>query len=389
LRLELETVRAERDRLGAGVRGLDTVDGSWGGTLHDFKNLLTVIAGHAGLLLKRLDEADPRWRNADAIRQAVDSGRALAQRALGGSRQPGSAPEAVDVNAIVIGVLGMLEGLAPAGVTIQPRLARRLGRARAKRAELEQVLVNLAVNALDAMPDGGTLTVETAEIELEAAEVRRFTDPPPGRYIVVAVRDTGRGIEPWAQARLFQPYFTTKQPKGSGLGLATAQLVVSRYGGTITVTSAAGNGSTFQVYLPQAEASLEADPDPNGDGGAAETILVVEEEPELRELVREILELHGYTVLDAPTAGAALALAARHPDPIDLVVSDLEPPGMTVGEFADALRRLRPETLLLCVSGESDEELARRAPTVPAPILRKPFAVGALAAKVREVLDAG
>lgn len=276
----------------------------------------------------------------------------------------------------------MLEGTIPAAVEVRTETGRSVGAVRGSRTQLEQVLVNLAVNALDAMRDGGVLTIETTEVDLVPGQVRRFSDPRPGRYVMLAVRDTGRGMEPWVRARVFQPYFTTKPGKGNGLGLATAHLIVTRLGGAITVSSAAGRGSSFHVYLPRVGAPDDA-ARPSPASGA--TVLVVEDEPELRELVREILELHGHAVLDAPDTQTGMEVAARHRGRIDLVITDVRVRGAGGNEFREALGRLRPDARLLYVSG--DDDVTRRAGAPSPLVLRKPFAVGALAAKVREVLD--
>jgi two-component system, cell cycle sensor histidine kinase and response regulator CckA len=355
------------------------------GTLHDLNNLLTVIAGHGELMLRRIAQTDPLWRNVDAIRKAAESGSALTHQMLASTRQIDLPRDEVDVNELVIDVLGMLEAQVTGKVEVRTALAERLGRVHASRAQIEQVIVNLVMNAIEAMPGGGTLTVETAPAD---AGDRPGGYPPSatsrGGHVRVTVRDTGRGIEPWVRARLFQPYFTTKEGKGTGLGLATANVIVARHGGALTVASAPGQGASFNVYLPRVADSDDTD--------AAEdtryTVVAIEDEPELRQLIQEILELHGYTVLVAPDAHEGLALAERHPGRIDLVITDVILPGMSLHTFRQALDRARPDVRVLYVSAHTDDEIARRVKGQPAPVLRKPFAVGALAAKVREALDA-
>jgi signal transduction histidine kinase len=391
MRLELEAVRAERNWLEAELRRVTSAGGGesfWNGTLHDFRNLLTVISGHSELMLKRLDESDPLWRSADAVRKAAESGNALTQHLLEANRRVELPAEVVDLNEVVASVARMLEGTLAVGVDLVTRLDRGLGRVQVNPAQIEQVLVNLAVNARDAMPDGGRLTIETANAEFTASRGWGFANLRPGLYTVVAVSDTGSGMEPWIQSRLFQPYFTTKGGKGTGLGLATAHLIVKRHGGHITVTSAAGEGSTFRVYLPRVPEAELADEAGDARVRGSETILVVDDEPELRELMREILELHGYTVLDARDAGEGLRMAEGHEGPLHLVIADVTTPGMRLGDFIAALARLRPGARALCVSGHAEEEISRRVGPLPGPLLTKPFAVGALAEKVREVLDA-
>jgi hypothetical protein len=357
--------------------------------LHDFKNLLTVISGHSELLLARLKEDDPLWRSADAIRKAVESGAALTARLLASTRRPDLPADVVELNDLVGSVARMLDGPIGPGIELHVRLDTAAARIRVSRTEVEQVIVNLAFNAQDAMPDGGRLTIETARVDIAPGVARRLSDPPPGAWAIVSVNDTGTGMEPWVTSRLFEPYFTTKSGKGTGLGLATAQAIARRHGGDITVTTAVGRGSTFRMYLPRV-------PEPASRRNGAtrpvavrgsETILVVEDELELRELVREILEIHGYIVIEARTGEEAEALAARHPGPVALAIADVFTPGAGPRELLATLRGTRPELKVLYVSGHSDDEIARRAGPLDGPLLRKPFAVGALTRKIREVLD--
>lgn len=360
------------------------------GAIHDFKNLLTVISGHSELLLARLKEGDPLWRSADAIRKAVESGAALTTQLLATTRRPDLPADVVEVNDLVGSVARMLDGPIGPGVELNVRLDTAAGRVRVSRTEIEQVIVNLAVNAQDAMPAGGRLTIETVRVDITPGVGRRLSDPPPGAWAVVSVQDTGTGMEPWIASRLFEPYFTTKSGKGTGLGLATAQAIARRHGGDITVTTAVGRGSTFRVYLPRVP-----EPVSRRNGAAApialrgsETVLVVEDELELRELVREILEIHGYTVLEARTSEEAEALVARHPGSLALTIADVFTPGRGPRELLATLRATRPQLKVLYVSGHSDDEITRRAGPLDGPLLRKPFAVGALTRKIREILDA-
>jgi hypothetical protein len=359
------------------------------GTLHDFKNLLTVISGHSELLLARLKEDDPLWRSADAIRKAVESGTVLTSRLLAAAPRPEPPADVVELNEVVATVGGMLEGPLDPKIRLDVRLDTAAGRVRLSRAEIEQVLVNLAVNAQDAMPGGGRLLIETARVDVVPGVARRLSDPPPGAWATVIVTDTGTGMEPWVASRLFEPYFTTKAGKGTGLGLATAQAIMRRHGGDITVSTSIGVGSTFRVYLPRLPEAVpvHAGPSKPSTLRGTETILVVEDERELRELVREILEIHGYTVLEAHTAAHARALAATHRGPIALTITDVFTPGEGPRELLPALRATRPGMRVLYISGHTDEEVERRAGPLDGALLRKPFAIGALAAKVREILD--
>jgi hypothetical protein len=368
------------------------------GTLHDFKNILTVISGHSELLLARLKEDDPLWRSADAIRKAVESGAALTAQWLAATRREGSPSEVFDLNELVATVGRMLDGPIGSDIELGLRLDPAAGRVRVSRAEVEQVIVNLAVNAKDAMPAGGRLTIETGRLDVAAGDARRLTDPPPGAWATVVVSDTGTGMEPWVASRLFEPYFTTKPGKGTGLGLATAQAIVRRHGGDITMTTAAGRGSSFRVYLPRAPEMVGSRngaakaAEANGESAmpvtpGTETIVVVEDELELRELIREVLELQGYTVFAARTVDEAQTAAARHTGAIHLVITDVFTPGQGPRELLADLRRARPAVKVLYVSGYSDDEITRRAGPLQGALLRKPFAVSALTRRVREALD--
>jgi CheY-like chemotaxis protein len=360
------------------------------GALHDFKNLLTVIRGHSELLLARLPEGDPLWRSVDAIRKAAASGSALTSHLLAASRRDAAPSAELDLNELVASVVAMLDGAMGPSIALEVRADPAAGRARIARAEMEQVLVNLAMNARDAMPDGGRLTIETRAVTVNPGRARRMSDRSPGAWTEIAVTDTGRGIEPEIAARLFEPYFTTKAGSGTGLGLATARAIARRHGGSIAVETIPGAGSTFRVSLPRLpEAPMHSEPAITPSPEGTETVLLVEDEGELRELVREILELHGYTVLAARTADEAAAVAAAHSGAIHLVITDVFTPGMGPRELLSVLRRCRPDIKVLYVSGHADDEIARRAGPLAGALLRKPFAVSALARTVRDVLDQG
>lgn len=358
------------------------------GVLHDVRNILTVISGHSELLLARLSETDPLWRSAEAIRKAAESGAALTSQLLAERRGEEARGEVVELNDLVGAVVRMLEATLGPAVRLDMRLAPDAGCVRVNRTEFEQVIMNLAVNARDAMPEGGRLTIETGHTEVRPGEARRLSDLPPGTWATVLVSDTGIGMEPWVAARLFEPYFTTKNGSGTGLGLATAHDIVRRYGGAILVTTSRGAGSTFRVYL-RAEsdgAPVKADEAPRRITGT-ETLLLIEDDAELRDLVREILGLQGYSVLQAQGADEALRVATDYTGPIDLVIADVFTPGMSPREVVARLREARPTIKVLYVSGHADEEVLRRTGPLDGTLLRKPFAVGALSEKVRAVLD--
>jgi CheY-like chemotaxis protein len=354
--------------------------------LHDLKNLLTVIAGHSQLMLARLKQRDPLWRNAEAIRRAAESGTEMMLAALAPAAAPARDTD-VDVNALVTAAVRMLDGSVGEHVEVSLRLGPGRTHVHGVARDLEQVVVNLVVNARDAMPQGGRLVLETGVLVVPDTWGRRPSDPPPGAWVTIAVSDTGSGMEPRIRSRLFEPYFTTK-PTGTGLGLSTAQDIVRRHGGVITVASMVGCGSRFTVFLPwRAEEAMTQGATAPTPRPARETVLVVEDEPELRELVSEVLQLQGYTVLEARSAEDGLAVAEHHAGRIDLVITDVFMPGMAPRPFVEALRRTRPDAKVMYVSGHSDDEIVRRAGEVEGVLLRKPFSIGTLATKVREVLD--
>lgn len=355
-------------------------------TVHDFKNLLTLITGHSELLLKRLAEGDPLRGSVEAIRMAAESGAELTRELLAAA--PRGAPTTVlDVNEMVGGIVKMLGGTPGDDVEIVTKLDPALGRVRGNRTHLEQAIVNLALNAQDAMPHGGRLTFETGNIAVVPALARRSRDPAPGPHVAISVSDTGSGMDGVVQARVFQRHFTTKGPHGgSGLGLSVVEEIVREHGGHVSVSSALGHGSTFTVYLPRV-----ADEIPAHTGAlsrAGETVMVVEDEPDLLELMREILELHGYTVLKARDGAEALEVSRAHRGPLHLVLTDVALPKLGVRALLRELLHERPGIRALYVSGHAEDHIARTlGPLHETDLLRKPFAVGVLADKVREILD--
>ena len=366
---------------------MDAVGRLAGGIAHDFNNLLSVMRGHAELLDDELAVVDQARHRLLSMRRATDRAAALTNDLLSFSRRTTDEPETIDVHDVIGSSHDMLTQLASASVTIDLRLDATASRIHADPRRIEQVLVNLVVNAADAMPYGGRVTVATADVV------------PPGadgpRALVVAVTDTGGGITPQVQRRIFEPFFTTKPPgSGTGLGLSTAAEVVRRYGGTITVDSRLHEGTTFVITLPLAvteSVPAQWTPDvprvpgpPDADARRA-TILVVDDEADVRTNVADVLRGCGYRVLEAGDADAALDLAIRGPETIDLVVSDVVMPGVGGPELADLIHVERPDTEVLFVSGHPDFS-----PTAPclrgAPLLRKPLVRAALVAEVETAL---
>lgn len=345
---------------------------------HDFNNLLAVITGYAEMMLRRLRPDDPLRRNAEAIKRATEWGAALAQQFLAGSRQPAPPPTPVDLNQLVGNVARVLQPLLGESIELVTRLDGELGRVSANPHQIGQVIMNLVVNARDAMPQGGRLTVETANV---------------GQVVMLAVSDTGCGMDNETRARLFEPYFTTKEPgRGTGVGLSTVYDVVTRCGGQISVMSDAGAGATFKIYLPrvpepkapaEASATPAATAVPPTAGG--KTVLVVENEREVRDLIREILQLQNYGVLEASDRDEALALSSQHAGGIDLMIVDVGMPPSLADEWVTRVRVTRPDVKVLYVSGYLAETGSVDVPKLGL-LLQKPFTVGAFTKAIGMVM---
>jgi CheY-like chemotaxis protein len=297
------------------------------------------------------------------------------------------------LNALVAESSRMLARLIGENISLVTQLDPSLGSVRADPGQLEQVIVNLVVNARDAMPDGGTLTIRTQNADVEASAAREHQGADPGRYVAIAVADTGVGIDTDTQRHIFEPFFTTKdKPHGTGLGLATVYGIVSQSGGHILVDSEPGRGAVFTIYLPRVD-SLAATPAepvlvPAAAGRGSETILLVEDEDAVRELTRRCLQSAGYTVLEAASAEAALDVCARHPERIDLLLTDVIMPGVSGPELSRRLLENRPAIRVLYVSGYTDTAIASQGILeAGAFFLQKPFSPDSLARKVRDVLD--
>jgi signal transduction histidine kinase/CheY-like chemotaxis protein len=361
-----------------------------GGLAHDFNNLLTAIRGYSELASMDLPPRHPSRGNLDEVFKASDRAAALTRQLLAFSRRQILKPEVLDLNGIVSEIDKMLRRLIGEDIGLVTVLAPGLGRVRADRALLGQVLLNLAVNARDAMPEGGTLAVETANMDLDAAAARNHPGVQPGPYIVLSVSDTGTGMPPEVQEHIFEPFFTTKEPdKGTGLGLSMVYGIVSQSGGSIEVASEPDQGTTFRIFLPRVDESAQSATERASSGrvpAGVETILLVEDESTVRSFARIVLERCGYRVLEAGSGPEALALAARHPTAIDLLLTDVVMPEMNGRVLAERLADLRPNLRVLYMSGHTGTALI--APNNGSQLVQKPFSHGVLAAKVREVLDA-
>jgi PAS domain S-box-containing protein len=361
------------------------------GVAHDFNNMLAVIMGSAALLRKRLPHGHPACENAESILKASSRAAALTRQLLAYSRQQVLRPMVLDPNGAIAETEGMLRQLLGENIDLTTALDASLGRVRVDPGQLQQILLNLLVNARDAMPRGGKLTIETANVDLDQSFiVGKKWAFQPGPYVLIAVSDTGCGMDEATRARAMEPFFTTKEPgKGTGLGLSTVYGIVKQSGGHITIYSEPGCGTTIKVYLPRVDealAPLERAGGAPGRGG--ETVLLVEDEATVRAVFRETLASGGYTVLEAASAAEADALAARHSGPIQLLVTDLVLPGQGGHELAARMVEVRRDIAVLCISGYADQAVLQNGLVDPGwAFLQKPFTPDTLLRKVREVLD--
>jgi PAS domain S-box-containing protein len=363
-----------------------------GGVAHDFNNILTAITGYADLLAEDLPPGDPRRQDAQEIRKAADRAAGLTRQLLAFSRQQVLQPRVLDLNALVSELEKMLRRLLGEDIELATGLDPALGRVKTDPGQFEQVVMNLSVNARDAMPQGGKLTLETANVELDDVYAREHYPARPGPYAMLAVSDTGTGMTEEVQAHLFEPFFTTKEKgKGTGLGLATVYGIVKQSGGFIWVYSELGRGSTFKIYLPRVDEPVGTREGPTVATPIArgtETVLLAEDEAPVRAVARHVLERYGYTVLEAPNAEAALDIAERHSGPIHLLLTDVIMPGMSGRDLALRLAPLRPETRVIYMSGYTDDAITRHGVLEPGlSYVQKPFTPDMIARKVREVLD--
>jgi two-component system, cell cycle sensor histidine kinase and response regulator CckA len=364
-----------------------------GGIAHDFNNLLMVISGYAEFLLERLG-LEPALRNpAQEIASAAGRASSLTRQLLAFSRKQMLAPKILDLNGVVTENSNMLRRMIGEDIELVLVAAKGLGSVRADAGQVEQVIMNLAVNARDAMPSGGRLTIETSNVTLDDAQSRFQAPLKPGDYIMLSITDTGAGMDSETQSHIFEPFFTTKGPKGTGLGLSTVYGIVKQSGGYIWVESHQGKGTTFKIYFPRVANTPEIAAQAAATGTAAtepgtETILLVEDEANLRYLARQFLEKQGYRVIEAADGTVALQVAVAHEGMIHLLLTDVIMPGMNGRELAQRVAEIRPNSKVLYMSGYTENVIGKNG-TLEAGVrlLQKPFTLRELKNQVREVLD--
>jgi PAS domain S-box-containing protein len=370
---------------------MEAFGGLAAGIAHDFNNLLTAILGFSELLLSRADLEPTIRRDLEEIRSAGDSAASLTRQLLAFSRKQILQPEVLDLNQLVDRMKNLLRRTIGEDIDLVTLPASPLGRVSADPGQIDQVILNLAVNARDAMPTGGSLTIETRNVDLDDAYCAVHAGAVRGAQVMIAVTDTGTGMDAATRARLFEPFFTTKERgKGTGLGLATVDGIVRQSGGSIEVSSEVGRGASFRVFLPRIDRAVA---EPAVDRGTAalngtETVLIVDDQVEVRAVERACLARHGYTVLEAETGDAALRVAAEHHGPIDLLLTDVVMPVMSGADLARELIRLRPGARVLYASGYTDSVIVNHGVVRPdVDFIQKPFAPERLLRKIRDVLD--
>jgi PAS domain S-box-containing protein len=362
-----------------------------GGVAHDFNNLLMVISGYTEVLLENAEESNLHHQKLVSIQQAADRATTLTRQLLAFSRKQLMELKVVDVNAIVADMERLLRPLIGEDVQLETHLAAKSAHTRADAGQLEQVLMNLVVNARDAMPDGGKITITTGEVSVDDLDRREHTFLQAGRYVLLSVTDTGCGMDEETQSRIFEPFFTTKDKgKGTGLGLSTVYGIVKQSNGYIVTQSKLGLGTTFRIYLPLAEENKdqsEGCKTTTQASGGSETVLLVEDEESVRELVRQTLQSRGYNVLEAENGEAGLEVAANHSGTIHILISDVVMPGMGGRALAEQMKRAHPQIKVLFLSGYTEDAVIQGGLESGTSFLQKPFTLQALTRKVREVLS--
>jgi PAS domain S-box-containing protein len=365
-----------------------------GGVAHDFNNLLMTIKGCSELLLGAFDRRDPRREEVDEILKAADRATSLTRQLLAFGRRQVLQPQVLDLNAVVMNMDKMLRRLIGEDVQLMTSLDSDLWSVKVDPGMIEQVVMNLAVNSRDAMPNGGKLTIETTNVTHDEEYASHHVSVKPGYYVMLAISDTGCGMDKETQSHLFEPFFTTKETgKGSGLGLSTVYGIIKQSEGNIWAYSEPGLGTTFKIYLPRVEKAAKVykprlKPKKGGAPGGTETILLVEDEEPVRSMVSKVLQSKGYTVLEARHGNEAIEVSERCEGSINLMVTDVIMPQMSGRELAERLTLMRPEMHVLYMSGYPDNTIVQHGVLEPGTaFLQKPFTINALELKVREILD--
>jgi two-component system, cell cycle sensor histidine kinase and response regulator CckA len=362
-----------------------------GGIAHDFNNILAVITGYGDMLQREISPQDPRGKRVEQIRRAAGRAASLVRQLLAFSRRQVLQPRVLDLRQAVHDLLPMLHRLIGEDIELATNEGDEPGRVRADPGQIEQVIMNLAVNARDAMPRGGRLFIEARDVELDQGWAATHAGGRPGSYVMLAITDTGAGMDAETLKHVFEPFFTTKEPgKGTGLGLAMVYGIVKQSDGHVWVYSEPGVGTVVKIYLPRVDEPAEPAPAAKPDTArtGTETVLVAEDEESLAEMIHEILEEHGYTVLAGGPGVQALEVARRHAGPIHLLLTDVVMPGLSGRDLAARLVEAHPEARILYMSGYSDDAIAHRGILeIGVPFIEKPFGPSALTSKVREVLD--
>jgi len=384
----------ERTRLEEQLRQsqkMEAVGRLAGGVAHDFNNVLSVILTYAEMMLQDMKAGEPMRGDVEEIHKAGKRAADLTRQLLMFSRQQVLTSKVLDLNDVLASMNKMLQRILGADVELVSLPAKPLGRVRADPSSLEQVIMNLVVNARDAMPTGGQLTMETGNVVLDAGYAKEHLGVKQGPHVMLAVSDTGSGMDKTTMARIFEPFFTTKEiGKGTGLGLSTVFGIVQQSGGSVWVYSEPGKGTTFKVYLPCVDAAVDpvrpTEPPPNSRG--SETILLVEDDDQVRAAARGILERAGYQVFEARNAGEALLFSEQHSGEIHLLLTDVVMPGMSGPALAKRLAGARVDMRVLCMSGYTDDSIVRHG-VLEAQIayIQKPITPETLTTRVRQVLE--
>jgi PAS domain S-box-containing protein len=386
-----EALRDSQEQLRLSQK-LEAIGQLAGGVAHDFNNMLTVISGYSELLLRQCPENSSMAEKIEEIRKAAKRSADLTRQLLAFSRKQVLQPEVIDLNSLIENMRKMLVRLIGEDIEIITALRPGIGKINADPGQIEQVVMNLVVNARDAMSDGGRIVIETTDVDLDEAYASARVGVKAGPYVMLAISDTGCGIDAETQKHIFEPYFTTKElGKGTGLGLSTVYGIVKQSEGNIWIQSEVGKGTTFNIYLPRTEARMEL-PRRNSEARqqkGSETLLLVEDEPLVRDFTRCVLQEIGYKVLDAGRGADALRIADEYEGPIHLMITDVVMPHMSGPQLAENLTHRRPEMKVLYVSGYTGADAIVRHGVLEEGIsfLEKPFTTSSLAHKVREVLD--